>query len=88
MIAKFTPFPIKALGAEIFEILWKITPHGNRKAGHIAGGATLFAVRQARGIAKSGTAHAKGAGFASHAFGKGTLGPSQFFGNSRCYIIG
>ena len=44
MVAKFAPVPVEAFGTEIFKILWKITPHCDGEAGHIAGGAALFAV--------------------------------------------
>ena len=88
MVAKFAPIPIKAFGAEIFKILRKITPHGDGKAGHMAGGASLTAVWQARGITKSRTVHAKCAGFAGHAFGKGTLGPGKLFSHSCRHVIG
>ena len=88
MVAKFAPVPIKAFSAEIYEILRKITPHGDGKAGHIAGGASLIAMWQARGVAKGRTAHAKCAGFAGHAFGKGALAPTKFFSNSCRHIIG
>ena len=88
MIAKFAPLPVKALGAKIFEILGKIAPHRNGQPRHITGRASLFAVRQARRIAKGCTAHAECAGFACHAFGKFALGAGQFFGNCCRHIIG
>ena len=87
MVAKFAPVPIKAFGAEIFKILRKITSHGDCEASHISGCAPLFAVWQARGIAKGRTAHAKCAGFAGHAFGEATLVPAKFFSNSCRHVV-
>ena len=87
MVTKFAPVPVKALGAEIFKILRKITSHGDGEASHIARCAQLLAVWQARGIAKGSTAHAECAGFAGHTFSKATLAPAKFFSNSCRHVI-